>query len=559
MELITSFLHQGASAVVPFVILLGLLIFVHEMGHFLVAKYYGVRVETFSLGFGKKIFQFKRGDTTYCLSLIPLGGYVKMFGDDPGADIAAHEKQYSYTHKPVSQRVAVVLAGPLMNFFFAILVFALMAVVGEQYVRPVVGDVGETSAAYLAGFRSGDKILQVNQQPIRSWEQLQDLIEISGKQDLRFRLERDGLKLDLTVRPEIVRNKNVMSTRSVVGEIDGLGFSAKASIVAIRDDASLARQAGFKIGDQIDEVNGSKIANWRQLLAALEAGKSKGRFEFVVSRLDNGKVSSGIQIILPAPPDAGSVSGVNLLNKLGLDSPDLYLAQVLDGTPAKAAGLQEGDHLVSLMGKKLDTWDQVIEIVKNYKTASGPIEVVILRDGKEKTFSMTPQLKRQMTPQGKEEDRFILGIVPTLGMAIPETFIQKASNPLTALWRGIELTGKWTQLTILGFVRLIQNEVSPKNLGGVISIAQVASRSFEAGLASFLSIMGIISINLFVVNLLPVPVLDGGHLVFYTLEAIRGKPLSLRKLEIAQQVGIILLFSLMAFALLNDFTRSFNL
>ena len=123
MDILIAYLHQGLSAVIPFVILLGLLIFVHELGHFLVAKFFSVRVEVFSLGFGKKIFQFKKGDTTYCVSLIPLGGYVKMFGDEPGADIPEDQKPFSFTHKPVGQRIGVVLAGPLMNLFFAVFLF----------------------------------------------------------------------------------------------------------------------------------------------------------------------------------------------------------------------------------------------------------------------------------------------------------------------------------------------------------------------------------------------------------------------------------------------------
>src|SRR5688572_19351866 len=141
MEFLTHYLHQGASFIVPLIILLGLLIFVHELGHFLVAKYYGVRVEVFSLGFGKKIFSHKRGDTEYCISLIPFGGYVKMFGDDPTAEVPAEEKKFAFNHKPVGQRIAVVLAGPLMNFFFAILLFMMITLIGEETIQPVIGDI----------------------------------------------------------------------------------------------------------------------------------------------------------------------------------------------------------------------------------------------------------------------------------------------------------------------------------------------------------------------------------------------------------------------------------
>ncbi|MEI7973198.1 MAG: RIP metalloprotease RseP, partial [Bdellovibrio sp.] len=172
MDSITSLLHSGYTTIVPFIILLGILIFVHEMGHFLVAKWCGVRVEVFSLGFGKKILQYKKGDTNYCISLIPLGGYVKMFGDEVGAQLSASEKKFSFSHKSVGQRIAIVLAGPLMNFFFAILVFALVAFRGEDFRKPVLGDISSSSHAYDLGFRSGDEILRVNTAQIKTWDEV---------------------------------------------------------------------------------------------------------------------------------------------------------------------------------------------------------------------------------------------------------------------------------------------------------------------------------------------------------------------------------------------------
>lgn len=158
--------------VAPFFILLGLLIFVHELGHFLVAKFFGVRVETFSLGFGKKVLSFQRGDTVYCLSAIPLGGYVKMFGDDPSAEVPVDQRSYAFLYKPVMQRVAIVLAGPLMNLFFAIFIFTVIAGLGEEMPGPVVGDVAESTKAFASGFRSGDKITAINNEATPTWVQI---------------------------------------------------------------------------------------------------------------------------------------------------------------------------------------------------------------------------------------------------------------------------------------------------------------------------------------------------------------------------------------------------
>ncbi|HEX4925403.1 MAG TPA: site-2 protease family protein, partial [Bdellovibrionales bacterium] len=183
------------------------------------------------------------------------------------------------------------------------------------------------------------------------------------------------------------------------------------------------------------------------------------------------------------------------------------------------------------------------------------LKVTLLRDGTERTYNITPQKMTQQTPTGKEEENYALGITTALDFAAPWTFVMRIYNPIKAATWGFEQTLNWTKITALSFLRLIQNRVSAKSIGGPIMIGQLASETFKVGLSPFLKIMAIISINLFVLNLLPVPVLDGGHLVFFGIEAVKGSPLSLRKMEIAQQVGLVLLLALMVFALFNDISR----
>jgi regulator of sigma E protease len=180
---------------------------------------------------------------------------------------------------------------------------------------------------------------------------------------------------------------------------------------------------------------------------------------------------------------------------------------------------------------------------------------VLLREGKIVTAEVQPEMTTHMTAQGGEENRFTVGIMPYVIVSKPNTFIMKYSNVGQALKHGVDRSWDITVMTVMSFVRLLQAEISPKNIGGVISIGQAASATFKIGISHFLQMMAIISINLFILNLLPIPVLDGGHLVFYSVEALRGAPLSMRKIEIAQQVGLVLLVSLMVFALFNDFTR----
>jgi regulator of sigma E protease len=205
----------------PFFLLLGLLIFVHELGHFLVAKYYGVRVETFSLGFGKKILSYKRGDTTYCLSLIPLGGYVKMFGDDPTGAVEESEKRYAFLHKPLRHRTAIVLAGPLMNLAFAFVLFVMIAGIGEEVVGPQVGDVTESSKAYAQGFRSGDHVVSFDRTTTQSWSDVKEALEAAGGRAVPVVVRRDGepqpLSFDVSV--SMGPNENIFSASSQVGMI----------------------------------------------------------------------------------------------------------------------------------------------------------------------------------------------------------------------------------------------------------------------------------------------------------------------------------------------------
>lgn len=566
-------LAQMLTYVVPMVVLLGLLIFVHELGHFLVAKYFGVRVEVFSLGFGPKIFKFKRGDTEYAISVIPLGGYVKMFGDDPTSPVTDDEKQFSFTDKPVFQRIAVVLAGPLMNLFFAILIFSVVALTGEQGVSPVVGDIKAGTTAESIGFKNGDEILSIDNQAVHSWDQVQKTIEKSADTSLSILVKHaSGQEETLAVVPKLAANKNIMSWDRWIGEIDGLTFSSRASVVGIKDSKSIAGVAGLRTGDMIQTINGKKVSMWRELNGELEQqiqGSKSLVLEIERGLLDpSKKKKDSLSITIEVNEDLLQ-DGRSAIEKLGIEYPELFIAQIEKNSPAAAAGLQIGDRIMSLNGAAVSSFEDIAKTIRSFGIENNnhdvesqnhevtTLSVEVSRQGQPVTISVTPTFKERMTPEGREEKRFEIGIRPLFVDAAPRLVSLKVDGFLQATSRGIEQTVKWTGLTILGFVRLFQNEVSAKNIGGFLSIGQMAQKSWSIGISQFLSVMGIISINLFILNLLPVPVLDGGHLVFYSIEALRGAPLSMRKMEIAQQIGMVLLLGLMVFALFNDITRIF--
>lgn len=549
MDLIYNYLNQGLSVVIPFVILLGLLIFVHELGHFLVAKWCGVRVEVFSLGFGKKILQYKRGDTNYCLSLVPLGGYVKMFGDEVGAQISEEDRKYSFTHKSVWQRIAVVLAGPLMNFFFSIFILMLVAFMGEEVRAPRVGDVHTDTSAFSAGFRSGDLILKVNSDKIGTWDEIQEQLTRNASKDISFEVKRDGSEhpIQLHAAAQLKPNQNVLSLDDYVGDIEGLSYSSRAAVVGIVPK-TLMSDIGLKTGDRIVSVNAQQISYFRDLENVFMAFQEQA-VNIVVERFD-GKQAQNITL-------NGQLGKFSSLAVLGIESSELYLSKVMEQSPAYTAGIREGDKIISIDNFKPQRWEHVLNSIKSY-SGTGPIRISVARNNETHDFQVTPQMTEHMNSQGGEEKRYTIGIVPHVYSAPPVTLKMKTSNPIEALIRGVKRTNEITVMTVVSFMRLIQNKISHKNIGGVLSIGQAASETYKVGIAHFLQLMAVISVNLFILNLLPIPVLDGGHLLFYSIEALRGAPLSMRKMEIAQQVGLFILISLMVLSLFNDFSRLFG-
>lgn len=552
MDIILNYVQTGFSAVFAFVLLLGLLIFVHELGHFAVAKWCGVRVEVFSLGFGKKIFSIKRGDTVYCISLIPLGGYVKMFGDEINSNISAEDKKYSFTHKSVWQRIAVVLAGPMMNFLFAIAIFTVVAFLGEDVRAPIIGDISPNSKAYTAGFRPGDQVVTVAGSNIATWDQFQTQLTERIGQPVKVELRRTGFEnpLPIEVTPESRPNPNILSMAAWIGDIDGLTFFSKSAILGIRGN-SRAEKAGLKTGDRITKVNNLDVRHFRDLDPMMLPHQGTD-IVLTIQRDENldGKDIETIQQTV-------NFNAFSSVAVLGIESSELYLYKVVPGSPAEKAGLRTGDRILSVGDKQPIVWEEVLGSVKGF-SGEGTLPFQLARGAEEIKLEVTPEITAQMNMQGGEEKRFTIGIIPWIELSSPELTKREINGFVGGIQRGWDRTLDVTVMTVVSFVRLIQNKISPKNIGGVISIGQAAHETFQIGIAQFLTMMGAISVNLFILNLLPIPVLDGGHLLFYTIEAIKGAPVSMRKMEIAQQIGLFLLMSLMVFALFNDVSRIFG-
>ncbi|MDW8189835.1 MAG: RIP metalloprotease RseP, partial [Pseudobdellovibrionaceae bacterium] len=413
------------------------------------------------------------------------------------------------------------------------------------------------SYAYEVGFRSGDLIVAVDDQQVRSWDEVQEVLTHKVNQEVRFQVTRLGFEQPIVVKavPRLVPNPNPLQLRSEIGAIEGVSLDSWSPVIGVTGK-TLAYQMGFRTGDRVVAINDQPIKFFRDLepkLVALQGaevtveilrqqGGSEGHSEAAQE-----KVTLNIKLpdIMPS------------LNSFGIEKPLVYIYSVVKDSPAEAAGLKPYDKIIEINGHNVSKWEDVLNLVKNHNY-SEPLQFVVERDDAQQfTFKIQPQETELLTPQGKAEKRKTVGILPLIDFVEP-SFTRVDYSFGESVLRAIVRSYEVSLMTVMSFVRLIQNKISPKTIGGVISIGQVASQSFKMGWYHFFNMMAIISINLFVLNLLPIPVLDGGHLLFYTLEAIRGAPISMRKMEIAQQVGLVLLLALMSFALFNDFSRLFG-
>lgn len=545
------------SYMIPMIVLLGVLIFIHELGHFLVAKYFNVKVETFSMGFGPKIWKYVKGETTYCISAIPFGGYVKMFGDELGKEVPHDLQRRSFLHKPIHQKILIALAGPIMNLALAFVLFFSIGFTGEKVVAAKLGDITAQSSAYSAGFRSGDKISAINNIATDRWDEVESYINEHPAQKLTFKVMRESSEEPLTIAAETSNglSKNIFKMGETVGEIDGFDFISNSSLIAVSDPRSIFGQLGFKTGDQIVTINNFSVNTFRDVEDVLVTESSNKQIIFKIDRYGTDPEAQPQSLSITW--DLAKIPFPDSPKKLGFITPETFIGSIKPKSPAEITGLKVNDKISKINGTPIETFTDIIKVVSSYKETDPELSLEIMRDGELKKFSLRPEMTEIKSEVAPPEKRFAIGIVP-----LKSTYVEYtrwyAPSIAASFSYGLKKTWQWTHATLMSFALLIQNRVSPKNLGGFISIGQMAQKSWEIGIDAFLRIMAIISLNLFILNLLPVPVLDGGHILVFSIEAIKGSPISLKKLELAQQIGAILLLSLLAFSLFNDVSRLFG-
>lgn len=443
--------------IVSFVVVIGILILIHELGHFFVARWTGVGVERFSIGFGPVLLRWRGKETEYVLSAIPMGGYVKMMGEEnplEGGAAIPFDPKKAFALKPLWARFLIVFAGPGMNFVLAAVIFAaVLATVGRPVWPAAVGKVTQGSPAAAAGLRTGDVVTAVDGRPVSYWEDLERAVA-----------ESDGRPLTLQVR---------------------------------RGDETQAATLTPRRKSVTDPIFKEPRDVW--------------------------DIGTGPQLI----PQISSVAA---------------------DSPAARAGIAAGDVVVAVAGQPVYTPEELVEAIRS--RPGQPFDVTVERDGKQLSLSVTPEATKEKSPTGEET---VVGKIQA-GIATKAVRFE-AYNPVVAVGHGVERTWDMTVLTVKGLWKLVSRQIDSSNIGGPIQIATEAGRQAKEGVGSLALFTAIISVNLAVLNLLPVPMLDGGHLFFFVIEAVMGRPLSVKKREAAQQLGFVLLMLLMVYALWNDLNR----
>lgn len=441
-----------------FVVALGVLIVVHEYGHYTVARWCGVKVLRFSVGFGRPLWsrRYGRDGTEWSIGAFPLGGYVK-FLDERESEVASDELHRAYNRQSVGRRSLIVAAGPVANFLLAIALYWALFVYGTEELRAIVGQPPADTPAAVAGFAHGDRITAVDGEAVETW------------QDFRWLLARRATEV-ASLRIETIDQRGNINER--------------------RLDLEKIRAAGLQ-GDFVEQ--------------------------------------SGLTLYRPSyPPVVG---------------------KVMAGSAADAAGVVVGDRVLAIDGDPIETWRQVVLRVRG--AAGKPLLFVVDRQGR--------RLELRITPLGEDEGGQPIGRiglqVDTSGTPAVEMFTLVRYGPATAFGKALFETWDKSVFSLRMLGRMLTGQVSWKNLSGPVTIADYAGQSARLGLSYYLKFMALVSISLGVLNLLPIPLLDGGHLLYHAFEAIKRGPLSARTMEIGQQIGLAVLVLLMAFAFYNDINR----
>ncbi len=510
-----------------FILLIGVLIFVHEFGHFVVAKACGVKVLRFSLGFGPPILSVQRGETEYVVAWLPLGGFVSMLGADPSEDIPPEDRDRAYFARPLWQRFAIALAGPAMNLVFPVAIYFAFFYSHATLPPAAVGAVFAGTPAQAAGMKPGDRIVRIGDTPIRYWADLQGLVSEAAGRTLEIELDRAGERIVTQLTPEKQEVVSRMGRRSTVGRI-GIAAHYLGSQVGVLGDRSPAALAGLHSFDRVVAIDGAPVERWFEVERAFDKAPGRTlrltvvRDEPVISAAVTVHAGRTLELSVPVPLDGRTKSA-------GLYAGEHFALEVDDGSPIWEAGMRAGDMLVTADQTLCPTWDACMTWM-----IRRPDELHVIGfvkgDLPEAGIQYAPLRVKFETRVGeyREEQK-----IPVLGarnrtIVVSPKPIANESRLSYAAVNSVTKNLEVVAVTAYGFVMIVRGDISTKSLGGPIMIYNIAGKAAEKGWEEYLWVMALISINLGLINLLPVPMLDGGHLLFVLIEAVKRGPISLR-------------------------------
>ena len=538
-------------SIIGFVVILIPLVVVHELGHFLFAKLFNVRADAFSIGFGPVLFHRKIGETDFRVSAIPLGGYVKLLGEDPTAPLSAEDEKRALHKQAPWKRFFVFFGGPLFNFLWAIVVFMFMMALGEPQIASVIGRVLPDTAAERAGFVAGDKILAIDGEKVTKLDDVAFKINDKPAKEITVQIEHNGTTRDLKVMTTSEEGFSIYGEKKQVGSIDGIIPNARMTKIGVTDAESPAAKAGLKTGDEIVSIDGQKVETFEALESNYKnwvvSGDTRSQ-QPVMMEVKSGEGATH-SVTLPA-----HYSG-NLAADFGIYSSELFVEQAMKDSPAEKAGIQKGDRIATVNHAPIRSFFELRQMIQKAGEDAGKVSIGVVRAGKPVDFEIVPQVSTERDPLLKKMKQFTIGVMPIASMMEPAMVKERILNPFVLVYRATERMLDLSARNLISIGKMFQGQVSVKSLGGPILIGKLAGDSMTRGLIDFLKMMAVLSIGLGVLNILPIPVLDGGHIVLLGIETIRGRALSMKQIEVVQQVGLVVILLIMVVVMKNDISR----